>query len=136
MNMLFQKVYVEGGLDNLRKVYSMLRIQKVKVNRKSTELLKSSVTVTDEHFKWQLTRLKRTVPGNRQECCNRHNKLFLQHDNAMLDTACVVKTYLKVPLCVVLSCLQYSTYISLLNYHLFQSIQPNLQVPSSLPIGF
>lgn len=134
--MLFQKVYVEGGLDNLRKVYSMLRIQKVKVNRKSTELLKPSVTVTDEHFQWQLTRLKRVVPGNRPECYNRHNKIFLQHDNAMLDTESVVKTYLKVPVWVVLSCPQYSTYISLSDYYLFQSIQPTLQVPLSLPIGF
>ena len=48
----------------------------------------------------------------------RHNKVILQHDNAKLHVAKLVKTYLEMLKCEVIPQLPYSPDIATSNYHL------------------
>ena len=86
------------------------------------ELLKPNKTITGRRYPTQLMRLSRELRGKQPQYGQRHEKLFLQHDNARPHVAKPVKTYLEALKLQVLPQLPYSPDIALSDYYLFPSI--------------
>lgn len=59
------------------------------------ELLQPGESITSDRYRLQLIRLNRVLQGKRPEYEQRHDKVFLLHDNARPHIANIVKKYLE-----------------------------------------
>ena len=82
------------------------------------KLVKPSETIKTEQCQTQLMGLSRALKEKRPQCQERHEKVILQHDNARLHVARLVKTYLETLKWEVLPHQPYSSNIFPSDYHL------------------
>ena len=90
------------------------------------ELLKPNETINGERYRTQLIRSSRELRDKRPQYEQRHEKVFLQHDNARPHVAKPIKTYLETLKWEVLPHSPYSPYIGPSDYYLFRSVAHGL----------